>query len=74
MLRGLCIMSAWHFIDLIQGEGKILLQFSELPNVSSRDTSSHIPGVCSAGYCVCVLKNIIPHYDLLSEDQVECKL
>lgn len=64
VLRGLCIMSAWHFIGLIQGEGKILLQFSELPNVSSRDTSSHIPGVCSAGYSVCVLKKC--HSSLLS--------
>lgn len=56
VLRGLCIMSAWHFIDLIQGEGEILGQFSEHPNVSSRDTSSHIPGGCSAGYSVYVLK------------------
>lgn len=54
-------MSAWHFIDLIQGEGKILEQFSECPNVSSRDTSSHVPGVCSAGYSVCVcLNNVVP--------------
>lgn len=56
VLRGLCIMSAWHFVDLIQGEGKILVQFSECPNVSPRDTSSHIPGGCSAGCSVYVLK------------------
>lgn len=62
MLRGLCIMSAWHFIDLIQGEGKILVQFSECPDVSSRDTSSHIPGVCSAGYSVYVLKKCSSGY------------
>lgn len=49
-------MSAWLFMGLIQGGGKILVQFSEHPNVSSSDSSSHIPGVCSAGCSVLVLK------------------
>lgn len=45
MLRKLCITSALHFIDLIQGEGKILIKFCEHLNASAREMSSYNPGV-----------------------------
>jgi len=53
-------MSALHFIDLIQREDKILVQFSEHLNVSAEETSGYSPGVfyhhvfCRIVACMCL--------------------